>query len=25
LLTILHDVYGYEGSPQLEFKTEKRR
>lgn len=23
LLTILHDVYGYNGSPKLEFKTEK--
>jgi type III secretion system-like peptide-binding chaperone len=23
LLTILHDVYGYDGSPKLEFKTEK--
>ena len=23
LLTILYDVYGYDGSPKLEFKTEK--
>ena len=23
LLTILHDVYAYNGSPKLEFKTEK--
>jgi hypothetical protein len=25
LLTILHDVYGYSGSPKLEFKSEKGR
>lgn len=25
LLTILHDVYGYNGSPKLQFKTEKGR
>lgn len=23
LLTILHDIYGYEGVPPLKFKTEK--
>ena len=25
LLTLLHDVYGYEGSPALRIKTEKKR
>jgi hypothetical protein len=25
LLTILHDIYGYDGSPKLEFATEKGR